>query len=168
MRRQLVILRRGLPAPSLGTGRRALMLLVVVAAALAVTACNPFAKPPPPPMPDVSGLPEVTLPSGLKYIDIVEGQGPTPRYGGRVVVHYTGWLTDGTQIDTTREDNIALEFAIGKREVIRGWEDGVLTMKVGGKRRLIIPPSLAYGAQGRGNIPPDATLIFDIELLSIK
>lgn len=142
--------------------------LVLMVVALALVACNPFAAKPLPPMPDLSGLPEVALPSGLKYIEIKEGTGPAPRFGGRAIVHYTGWLPNGTQVDTSRIDNTALEFAIGKNDVIEGWEVGVLTMKVGGQRRLIIPPALGYGDQPKGNIPPNSTLIFDIELLGLK
>lgn len=144
------------------------LTFVLVVVALALSACNPFASKPLPPMPGLGNLPEVALPSGLKYIDIQQGAGPAPRFGGRAIVHYTGWLTDGTQVDTSRIDDTVLEFAIGKHDVIAGWEEGVLTMKVGGKRRLIIPPALGYGSEKKGNIPPDSTLIFDIELLGLK
>ena len=111
----------------------------------------------------------VTTASGLKYVDRVEGQGESPKVGQRVTVHYTGWLEDGTKFDSSLDRGEPFTFTIGVGQVIRGWDEGVLTMKVGGKRRLIIPADLGYGSRGAGNvIPPNATLLFDVELLGVK
>jgi len=117
--------------------------------------------------------PVTTTPSGLKIIDIKVGTGPTPRPGQTCVMHYTGWLYDngvkGKKFDSSVDRNEPFEFKIGAHQVIAGWDEGVATMKVGGKRTLIIPPSLGYGASGAaGVIPPNATLIFDVELLAVK
>jgi len=117
--------------------------------------------------PDVSGE-TVTTASGLQYIDIQEGTGESPLTGDTVVVNYTGWLQDSsTKFDSSLERPQPFSFVLGTGSVIAGWDEGVATMKVGGKRRLIIPPELAYGAAGQGSIPPNATLIFDIDLLDI-
>ncbi len=106
--------------------------------------------------------------SGLKYEELAEGDGPVAQAGQRVSVHYTGWLTDGTQFDSSVARNDPFQFALGKGMVIRGWDEGVAGMKVGGKRKLTIPPQLGYGAQGAGGvIPPNATLVFEVELLDI-
>ena len=108
-------------------------------------------------------------PSGLEYVDEVIGSGAEPVTGQHVTVHYVGTLTNGTKFDSSRDRNEPFTFAIGEGEVIRGWDEGVATMRVGGKRKLIVPPQLGYGAQGAGGvIPPNATLIFDVELLGIK
>jgi peptidylprolyl isomerase len=110
-----------------------------------------------------------TTQSGLKYYDLKVGSGSSPTIGQTVVVHYTGWLQDGTQFDSSVDRGQPFSFQIGKGAVIPGWDEGVLTMKIGGKRQLLIPPSLAYGASGSGNtIPPNSTLIFEVELLEIK
>ncbi len=112
---------------------------------------------------------EITTPSGLKYIDEVVGSGDSPKGGQGVVVHYTGTLEDGLKFDSSVDRNKPFSFTIGIGRVIPGWDEGVMTMKVGGKRRLIIPADLGYGAQGAGGvIPPNATLIFDVELLEIR
>ena len=110
-----------------------------------------------------------TTDSGLKYYDIVEGDGETPQAGQTVEVNYTGWLQDGTKFDSSVERGQPFSFVLGTGNVIPGWDEGVATMKVGGKRQLVIPPELAYGEAGSGGvIPPNATLIFDVELLSIQ
>jgi peptidylprolyl isomerase len=110
----------------------------------------------------------VTTPSGLQYIDLVEGTGATPAAGQTVFVHYTGTLQDGTKFDSSRDRNRPFSFTLGAGRVIRGWDEGISTMKVGGRRQLIIPPDLGYGARGAGGvIPPNATLVFDVELLRI-
>ncbi|MGA8612278.1 MAG: FKBP-type peptidyl-prolyl cis-trans isomerase [Xanthobacteraceae bacterium] len=117
--------------------------------------------------------PVTTTPSGLKIIDIKVGTGPMPRPGQTCVMHYTGWLYEngvkGKKFDSSLDRNEPFEFKIGAHQVIAGWDEGVATMKVGGKRTLIIPPDLGYGARGAGGvIPPNATLIFDVELLAVK
>jgi peptidylprolyl isomerase len=111
----------------------------------------------------------VTTASGLKYIDLQQGDGATPQKGQTVVVHYTGTLENGTKFDSSRDRNRPFEFKIGVGQVIKGWDEGVGSMKVGGRRQLIIPPELGYGARGAGGvIPPNATLLFDVELLRIS
>jgi hypothetical protein len=112
---------------------------------------------------------EVATPSGLKYIDEVVGTGESPKLGSAVTVHYTGTLLNGTKFDSSVDRNQPYTFRIGAGTVIKGWDEGIMTMKVGGKRRLIIPPELAYGARGRGpEIPPNSTLVFEVELLDVK
>jgi FKBP-type peptidyl-prolyl cis-trans isomerase len=111
----------------------------------------------------------VTTPSGLKYIDIEEGTGEAPKTGQKVTVHYIGTLENGTEFDSSVGRNRPFDFQIGVGQVIKGWDEGVGTMKVGGKRRLIIPSELGYGSRGAGGvIPPNATLIFDVELLKVS
>ena len=114
-----------------------------------------------------------TTPSGLKYFDEVVGTGASPKQGKTVTVHYTGRLTegqaDGKKFDSSHDRNKPFVFAIGVGHVIKGWDEGVLTMKVGGKRKLIIPPNLGYGAAGAGGvIPGNAELHFDVELISVE
>lgn len=118
--------------------------------------------------PEVTGEP-VTMESGLQYIDIVVGTGEGPNPGDTVVVNYTGWLQDGgKKFDSSLERTVPFTFPLGQGRVIKGWDEGVASMKVGGKRRLIIPPELGYGEAGSPpNIPGNATLIFDIEMLDV-
>ena len=107
--------------------------------------------------------------SGLKYEDTVEGHGAVAEAGQQVSVHYTGWLTDGSKFDSSKDRNMPFDFPLGAGHVIRGWDEGVQGMKIGGTRKLTIPPQLGYGAAGAGGvIPPNATLIFEVELLAIK
>lgn len=106
--------------------------------------------------------------SGLEMEDLVVGTGASPTPGKRVKVHYTGTLTNGTKFDSSVDRGQPFEFTIGQGEVIKGWDEGVMTMKVGGKRRLRIPPKLGYGAQDKGAIPPNSVLLFDVELLDVK
>lgn len=120
------------------------------------------------------GIPELrgaieTTPSGLRYIDERAGDGPSPQAGQSVSVHYTGWLTEGKKFDSSLDRGQPFSFPLGAGQVIKGWDEGVASMKIGGKRRLIIPPALGYGERGTpgGPIPPNATLIFDVELLSV-
>lgn len=114
----------------------------------------------------------ITTPSGLQYDDTVTGSGPTASAGQRVTVHYTGWLfkdgVQGAKFDSSKDRNDPFVFSLGAGMVIRGWDEGVAGMQVGGARTLIIPPELGYGARGAGGvIPPNATLKFDVELLGI-
>ncbi|WP_448514837.1 FKBP-type peptidyl-prolyl cis-trans isomerase [Parathermosynechococcus lividus] len=111
----------------------------------------------------------VTTPSGLQYEDLVMGSGAQPQPGNRVTVHYTGMLTNGRVFDSSHDRGQPFQFQIGVGQVIKGWDEGVGSMQVGGRRRLIIPPDLGYGARGAGGvIPPNATLIFDVELLGVQ
>ena len=140
---------------------------------------TPTARPPRPSLPatpsdfNPPGIPQLSGEihegeSGLQYIDEVVGTGPAPEKGKPVTVHYTGWLTDGTKFDSSRDRDapIALPFDAGA--VIKGWDLGLATMRVGGKRRLLIPANIAYGSNGTGDvIPPDAVLVFDVELLAV-
>ncbi len=115
----------------------------------------------------------MTTPSGLQIIDTTVGTGASPKTGQTCVMHYTGWLSEGgkkgKKFDSSVDRGQPFEFPIGMKRVIGGWDEGVASMKVGGKRTLIIPPELGYGARGAGGvIPPNATLIFDVELLGLK
>jgi peptidylprolyl isomerase len=110
-----------------------------------------------------------TTDSGLQYFDFEEGSGATPETGQTVIVHYTGWLEDGTMFDSSLARGQTFEFALGVGQVIPGWDEGVASMKVGGKRQLVIPSELAYGERGAGGvIPPNATLIFEVELVDVQ
>jgi len=111
----------------------------------------------------------ITTNSGLKYEDLTEGTGAEAKAGDQVQVHYTGWLTDGTKFDSSLDRKSPFTFPLGGGRVIKGWDEGVAGMKVGGKRKLHIPPDLGYGARGAGGvIPPNADLIFEVELLHIR
>jgi len=114
-----------------------------------------------------------TTATGLKYQDLKEGDGPTPKNGQTCVVHYTGWLWEngakGKKFDSSVDRGTPFEFSLGMGRVIKGWDQGVATMKVGGKRLLLVPQQLGYGARGAGGlIPPNATLLFEVELLGVK
>lgn len=112
---------------------------------------------------------EQTTPSGLKYVDEVVGTGDSPNTGQKVTVHYTGTLENGKKFDSSKDRDEPFTFTIGIGQVIKGWDEGVATMKVGGKRKLTIPSELGYGSRGAGGvISPNATLLFDVELISIK
>jgi FKBP-type peptidyl-prolyl cis-trans isomerase FkpA len=108
------------------------------------------------------------MPNGLKYVDLKVGDGAIAESGQSATVHYTGWLTDGTKFDSSLDAGKPFTFRLGAGQVIRGWDEGVKGMRVGGKRKLTIPPDLGYGARGAGGvIPPNATLVFDVELLEL-
>ena len=111
----------------------------------------------------------ITTKSGLKYVELKEGTGDEAKAGQTVEVHYTGWLKDGTKFDSSKDHGRPFSFKLGAGQVIKGWDEGVAGMKTGGKRKLMIPPELAYGKRGfPGAIPPDAELTFEVELVQIK
>ena len=110
-----------------------------------------------------------STPSGLKYLDIQTGTGAIAQPGQKATVHYTGWLANGQKFDSSLDRNEPFEFTLSAGMVIKGWDEGVAGMKVGGKRRLVIPAALGYGARGAGGvIPPNAELIFEVELLGLR
>jgi len=131
-----------------------------------------FSAGPPPPPEAPTTLDEsafTTTPSGLKYAELAPGTGVKAAAGQQVSVHYTGWLTDGTMFDSSLSRGQPFEFTLGQGQVIKGWDEGVAGMQVGGRRQLVIPPSIAYGDRGAGNvIPAGATLVFEVELLAVK
>lgn len=149
-------------AASTATAKAAATATTSAAAAAAATTGNA------PGIPALSAEVKQTS-SGLRYIDEVVGTGATAQRGQTVNVHYTGWLTTGQKFDSSRDRGQPFAFPLGAGRVITGWDEGVAGMKVGGKRRLIIPPALGYGAQGvPGAIPANSTLIFDVELLGAQ
>jgi peptidylprolyl isomerase len=111
---------------------------------------------------------EVTTASGLKYVDLTPGTGATPQTGQMLTVHYTGTLQNGKKFDSSVDRGKPYQFRIGTGTVIKGWDEGLMGMKVGGKRKLIVPPALGYGPTGTSNIPPNSILLFDVELLDVK
>ena len=114
-------------------------------------------------------MPASTTPSGLIIEEVVVGAGAEAAAGRKITVHYTGWLVDGTKFDSSRDRDDPFAFPLGAGRVIRGWDEGVQGMKVGGTRKLTIPPALGYGARGAGGvIPPNATLVFEVELLAVE
>ena len=155
--------------------KRSLLSAAALAAALvAAPAVADDVKPTPAPDATQKGESKMhKTPSGLEFEDIKEGTGATPKPGQVCVMNYTGWLWEngakGKKFDSSLDRGTPFEFPIGQGRVIKGWDEGVATMKVGGKRVLLIPPQLAYGARGAGGvIPPNATLIFEVELLDVK
>ncbi|HET6390944.1 FKBP-type peptidyl-prolyl cis-trans isomerase [Hyphomicrobium sp.] len=141
-------------------------LALLLAAPIALATSNPANAEP-------QGSQMTTTPSGLQIIDTNVGTGATPQTGQTCVMHYTGWLYNngekGAKFDSSVDRGQPFEFPLGMGRVIKGWDEGVASMKVGGKRTLIIPPALGYGARGAGGvIPPNATLMFDVELLDVK
>lgn len=147
-----------------------LLLLLAIAAFLVyytTQPAQPTAVQPAAGLPDTTGL--TTTNSGLQYKDVTLGTGTEAQTGNTVFVHYTGWLTDGTKFDSSLDRGQPFSFPLGEGRVIAGWDEGVTGMKVGGKRILVIPADLGYGAGGAGNvIPPNATLIFEVELLDVQ
>ncbi len=143
-------------------------VMIVAGGIYALTRGTGSTQPTATPQPVIDDTGATTTASGLKYIDIVEGTGPSPQTGQRITVHYTGTLTNGSKFDSSVDTGQPYEFPIGRGEVIKGWDEGLMTMKVGGKRKLIVPPDLAYGKRGRPGIPPNSTLLFEVELLGIK
>ena len=118
---------------------------------------------------ETKGEPEmITTPSGLQYQDIVVGTGTEAKAGNKVKVHYVGTLTDGTKFDSSVDRGQPFDFDLGEGRVIKGWDEGVAGMKVGGKRKLVIPPELGYGGRAIGKIPSNSILIFEVELLDVK
>jgi peptidylprolyl isomerase len=142
--------------------RAAAVLLALLAGAACSDATGSDTAGPPPLAGDT-----ITTASGLKYIEATVGAGAAAHAGQLVAVHYSLWLTDNTLIDTSR-DGSPFSFTLGKNEVIKGWDEGITGMRVGGRRRLIVPPSLGYGSTGYGSVPPNATLIFDVELRGVS
>jgi FKBP-type peptidyl-prolyl cis-trans isomerase len=134
---------------------------IILAVAILMTSCSKSGPTP------VTG-PGVTTASGLQYWDLKVGNGATAAPGQTVSVHYTGWLSGGGKFDSSVDRSQPFQFPLGAGRVIKGWDEGVAGMKVGGKRQLRIPPALGYGSRGVGPIPPDATLVFDVELLGVK
>ena len=125
--------------------------------------------PAPAPAPTQEATSVHTLPSGLVYEDLVVGEGQVAEAGHSATVHYTGWLTDGTKFDSSLDRGDPFQFSLGAGQVIRGWDEGVQGMRIGGKRKLTIPSELGYGSRGAGGvIPPNATLVFEVELLGLK
>jgi FKBP-type peptidyl-prolyl cis-trans isomerase len=143
--------------------KRSLLLVLIVFSVLGAAGLTGCGK-----EESMSSDPSTGQAGSLVVVDEVVGQGPAAKSGDVVTVHYTGWLTDGTKFDSSLDRNQPFTFALGQQEVIAGWDQGVAGMKVGGKRKLTIPPDLGYGAQSNGPIPANATLVFDVELLKIN
>jgi len=152
------------PAPT-GKNRNMRIIAIVIVAVLALSAVGYVLSK----RGGSSGGTEVTTASGLKYIDLVEGTGATPKRGQTVTVHYTGTLENGNKFDSSFDHGGPSDFRLGVGAVIKGWDEGLMSMKVGGKRKLTVPSNLGYGPMGRPpNIPGNSTLIFEVELLGVK
>jgi FKBP-type peptidyl-prolyl cis-trans isomerase len=143
-------------------------IIVIVVLLIAVGGYSLY-KSQSPSAPEISDADLITTSSGLQYQDLEVGAGAQAKPGDQVSVHYTGWLEDGTKFDSSLDRNEPFQFQLGAGMVIKGWDEGVSDMKVGGKRKLVIPSNLGYGAAGAGGvIPPNATLFFEVELLAIN
>lgn len=145
---------------------RALFALLMVGPLLSPSFAVQDKKPAAPP---AGAARENVTPSGVRYVDLQLGQGDEAQLGKIVEVHYTGWLQDGTRFDSSRDREHPFTFRLGTGDAIKGWDEGLLGMKVGGKRKLIIPPELGFGKQGIGSVvPPNAVLVYDFELLGVR
>ena len=155
--------------PELGYGNRPVRNIIPANSTLIfeVEMLDITDPPPPPEMPEYSEKDLKETESGLKYIILKEGTGKTPQAGQNVKVHYSGWFTDGKLFDSSVERGMPFSFPLGAGRVIKGWDEGVALMKEGEKRLLVIPPELAYGSSGRPGIPPNSTLVFEIDLLEV-
>ena len=154
----------GKSKPPAGRNRQARVIAIILVALIAVAAIAYLIK-----QRGGTSEPEITTASGLKYSDMVVGTGATPQRGQTVTVHYTGTLENGLEFDSSRERGTPTDFKIGIGKVIKGWDEGLMSMKVGGRRKFIIPSALGYGPQGRPpDIPGNSTLLFDVELLGVK
>ena len=148
---------------------RPFIVIAIVAVIAAVAYSQTARKKPNTTVPTKVSGPGITTPDGLKYWDIKVGTGATANASQTVTVHYTGWLANGKKFDSSVDRGDPFKFALGRGQVIKGWDEGIAGMKTGGKRQLRIPPALGYGARGAGDlIPPNATLIFDVELLRVQ
>jgi peptidylprolyl isomerase len=144
--------------------KNSIIISLVLIALIAISCSSPKST-----LQKEAELTTITTPSGLKYIDLVEGTGISPKNGQTVIVHYVGTLGDGTVFDSSRDRNTPFSFMLGVGKVIKGWDEGLATMKVGGKRKLIIPPDLGYGGRAVSDkIPANSTLIFEVELLDVR
>jgi len=146
-----------------------IILIVALLASAAIFSYASWKRNQPSEITQIQGENMTTTESGLAYEEIVVGEGPQAQAGDTVSVHYTGWLEDETKFDSSKDRNQPFEFQLGAGMVIKGWDEGVAGMQVGGTRKLIIPSELGYGSRGAGGvIPPNATLIFEVELLAIN
>ncbi|HKO97157.1 MAG TPA: FKBP-type peptidyl-prolyl cis-trans isomerase [Pyrinomonadaceae bacterium] len=154
----------GKSSPPAGRNRQVRIIAIIIVLALAASAIAYLIT-----KRSGTSAAEVTTPSGLKYVDVLEGTGPAAQNGQMLSVHYTGTLQNGFKFDSSVDKGVPYQFRLGIGNVIKGWDEGLLNMKVGGKRKLIVPPNLGYGPRGQPpNIPGNSTLLFDVELLSAK
>jgi peptidylprolyl isomerase len=145
-----------------------LIVLILLTVAVAIAACTQNDPKPAADVKQSDGAKPVTTSSGLSYVDLKTGNGASPVPGKPVKVHYTGWLENGTKFDSSLDRGEPFTFTIGAGQVIPGWDEGVMSMKEGGKRKLLIPSHLGYGSSGAGGvIPPNANLVFEVELLQV-
>lgn len=154
----------GKAQPPVGRNRQARLIAIIVVAVIALSAIGYLIS-----KRGGTSATEVVSPTGLKYTDTVVGTGATPQKGQTLSVHYTGTLENGRKFDSSRDRGTPMEFKFGVSPMIKGWDEGVASMKVGGRRKLVIPSALGYGPQGKPpDIPGNSTLLFDLELIAIK